>query len=872
MATFLYRLGSWAAAQAWRVIGAWAALLALAVTSFLTFGGTLTSSFDIPGTEAAKVTDELADKLPDLSGGSGAVILQTEDGEPFTQTQKDAVTDLVGNAGGLPDVSAVINPFDTEAQLAEQERSVEDGRTQIEAGSAELDAGQAQLETGLKQLDAAQAQVEGARQGATGEAAERLAARQLQLDTQSAGLAAQQQTLDDGHAELDAQSRRLEDGAELLSFAENIGSVSDDGGTAIINVSFDVSQLELTNETRKAVMAYVADNPIDGVTVEYANSLTQVAPRVFGPGEAIGLVIAAIVLLVMLGTALAAALPILTAIVGIGVALAGTLSFSGSVQMASVTPVLGLMLGLAVGIDYSLFILNRHRKQLMAGVTLEESIGLANGTAGNAVVFAGSTVVVALLALNITGIPFLGLMGTVGGITVAVAVLVAISLTPALLGLAKHRVLSRKEQAHRGRPAQHRITREVTPMRTGRAVAAVAAGAAVLLLVAVPALSMRLGLPDGSSEPEESTQYRAHEITIEEFGDGVNGTLLVTSHLSKDLGDDDVLAEQLDVARSIAGQADVTAVAPIAVSDDNTLAAFQVIPAGGPNDASTEDLVRSLRALPSPDGETTLGVAGQAATNIDISGNLAGVLPLYVGVVVGLSFLIMVVVFRSLLVPLIATGGFILSLIATYGALTAVFQWGWLGAVFGIHDPGPILSFLPVILVGILFGLAMDYQLFLTSGMREAFAHGSPARLAVVQGFRAGSSVVTAAALIMVSVFSGFIFAESTIIRALGFGLAFGVLVDAFVIRMLVVPALMHLLGRSAWWIPRWLDRILPNVDVEGTALAAASGPLAGGAEAVIPRGAAGGPFRDTMDGEAAFTASRTMGAVPGVRQDGPWE
>ena len=263
----------------------------------------------------------------------------------------------------------------------------------------------------------------------------------------------------------------------------------------------------------------------------------------------------------------------------------------------------------------------------------------------------------------------------------------------------------------------------------------------------------------------------------------------------------------------------MVAVAPIAVSDDGTLTAFQVVPEDGPSSVSTEELVRDLRALPPVDGEYALGVAGQAAINIDISENLAAVLPLYIAVVVGLSLIIMIVVFRSLLVPIIATGGFILSLFATYGATVAVFQWGWGADIIGLHATGPILSFLPVLLVGILFGLAMDYQLFLSSGMREAFVHGAPARLAVMRGLRAGRAVVTAAGVIMVSVFGGFIFAESTMIRSIGFGLAFGVLLDAFVVRMLLMPALMHLLGRSAWWLPRWLDRIIPNVDVEGAKL-----------------------------------------------------
>lgn len=254
------------------------------------------------------------------------------------------------------------------------------------------------------------------------------------------------------------------------------------------------------------------------------------------------------------------------------------------------------------------------------------------------------------------------------------------------------------------------------------------------------------------------------------------------------------------------------AVAPIANSDDGTLLAFQVLPKAGPNSASTAQLVQDLRDLPPVDGKITLGVAGQAATNIDISDGLSAVLPLYLAVVVGLSLLIMIVVFRSILVPIIATAGFILSLFATYGLVTAVFQFGWGADLIGLHTVGPILSFLPVILVGILFGLAMDYQLFLTSGMREAYVHGAHARLAVAQGFQSGKSVVVAAALIMIAVFGGFIFSESTIIRAIGFGLAFGVLLDAFVVRMLLMPALMHLLGRSAWWLPRKLDRILPTL------------------------------------------------------------
>jgi RND superfamily putative drug exporter len=269
-------------------------------------------------------------------------------------------------------------------------------------------------------------------------------------------------------------------------------------------------------------------------------------------------------------------------------------------------------------------------------------------------------------------------------------------------------------------------------------------------------------------------------------------------------------------------QNDVVAVVPVGVADDGGLLAFQVIPGDGPSSVSTEQLVADLRDLSPLDtsnGETVLGVAGQASGNIDISAALAAALPIYLAVVIGLSILIMIVVFRSLLVPVIATGGFLLSFFAALGAVTAIYQWGWLGEVFGVHDPGPVLNFAPVILVGVLFGLAMDYQLFIASGMREAFVHGTPARAAVTAGVRGARAVVTAAAIIMISVFGGFIFSHLAMIRPLGFGMAVGVLFDAFVVRLVLMPALMHLLGRSAWWLPRWLDRILPDVDVEGASL-----------------------------------------------------
>ncbi|MBT2495727.1 MMPL family transporter [Microbacterium sp. ISL-59] len=822
MASLLYRLGSFAARKAWTVIVSWVLILGLGVGAFLTLGGTLSNSFDIPGTASGAVTDELADKLPDSAGGTGTVVYRTTEGSAFTDEQKQDISDLAASAEDLDGVASVIDPFDAQKQqadrakeLADGEKQITDGRAQLDAGQTKLDEGRAQIEAGLTQLTPARTQAEQA--GAGPEQLAALDAQVAALNAQAAELEAQNAKLDQSRITLQENADQAELGSTLLDLADGIGVVSEDGSTAIVNISFVDPRLELSEEVKQGTIDHFASAPIDGTEVDFGTDIAQGVPEIFGVGEAVGLVFAAIVLIVMLGSLIAAALPIVTAIVGVGVGVTASLAFSGVVDMASVTPVLGVMLGLAVGIDYSLFIVNRHRKQLLAGVPVRESIGLATGTSGTAVVFAGTTVIVALLALNVTGVPFLGLMGTVGAVCVAVAVLVAITLAPAILGLVGDRLLSRRARATVGQ--EHAAGKPVKRMSTLRAVVTTLVSVVALLIIAIPAMSMRLGLPDGSSEPSDSTSYRAFQTVDEQFGEGANGPLLVTATLDDAVTDDDLLSTQVTIAQAIADQDDVAAVAPIATSDDNTLLAFQVVPEEGPNSASTEKLVQDLRAMPAIGDGIILGVAGQAAINIDISEALAGVLPLYLVVVVGLSLLIMIVVFRSLLVPLIATGGFVLSLFATYGLIVAVFQFGWGAEIIGLHSTGPILSFLPVILVGILFGLAMDYQLFLASGMREAYVHGASARDAVAQGFRAGRSVVTAAALIMVSVFGGFIFSESTIIRSIGFGLAFGVLLDAFVVRMLLMPALMHLLGRSAWWLPRWLDRILPNVDMEGAAL-----------------------------------------------------
>lgn len=829
MAELLFRLGRASARRARTVVVAWFAVLVAAGVAFVVAGGTLASSFSIPDTPTQEVTDRLATELPSASGGSGTIVFSTQDGEPFTAEQQAAISEQIAGAGDVEGVEAVVDPFATQAQLDAQRQQVDDGRAQVQEGRAQLAAGQAQLDAGKQQLDAGQAQLDAARAQAEAAGAgvattAQLDAQQAQLDAQRAAAEAQQATIDAGTAELEAKEPQLEAGAALLDMATEIRLVSQDGSAAVAPVTFTVAAMNLPQETKDDLMA--AFDPVDGVDTDFSTEIAGGVPELLGAGEVIGVVVAGVVLVVMLGTFLAAGLPLLTALVGVGIGALGAMSLSGVVEMVSVTPMLGVMLGLAVGIDYSLFIINRHRRQLKQGYDVHESIGLANGTSGNAVVFAGATVLIALLALNITGIPFLGLMGTVGAFCVLVAVLIAVTMTPALLSLIGTRVLNRRERAAlAARTADDGVAAPapapVKPLRAMSTPAAVLRALAcigVLVVVALPALELRLGLPDGSTEPHESTQYHAYSTLAERFGEGQNGTLLVVAELPQAPAAGEETAARAGIARQIYAQDDVVAVAPIGTSDDGTTIAFQVIPAEGPTSESTEDLVNNLRALTLDDG-VEIGVAGQASGNIDVSATLADALPTYLAVVVGLSLLILVLVFRSIFVPVVATLGFILSFFAALGGVVAIYQWGWLGGVFGVATPGPVLNFLPTILVGILFGLAMDYQLFLGSGMREAYAHGAPARIAVVQGLRAGKSVVTAAAIIMISVFGGFVFSHAAMIRPIGFALAFGVLVDAFVVRMVLIPALMHLAGDKAWWLPRWLDKVLPDVDVEGAAL-----------------------------------------------------
>ena len=817
MAELLFRIGRLAARRPWTVVVAWLGVLALTAVTYVSFAGALSTSITLPDTPTTRVSQQLERDFEGTGGGNATIVAATGDGSAFTAEQRSAVGALLDRVAEVDDVSDVADPFATQDRLDSGARKVAAGEAELRKGLDRLREAQAQIDLGRAAIEQ---QREQARAGGT-------------LDDVRRQLASAEQQLDDGQAELDRQRARVQeqaaplaDGVTLSELSSGYRTVSEDSSAAVANVVFDVPITEVTLEVKTEIEDLVAGADIAGVELHPSQDIAQGVPSILGPGEVAGVVIAALALFVVLGTVLGAALPLVTALLGVAVASLASLSFSGVVDFVSVTPVLGVMLGLAVGIDYSLFIINRHRRQLKQGADLHESIGLANGTSGNAVVFAGVTVIVALLALNVTGVGFLGLMGTVGAVAVAVAILMAITLTPAVLSLVGPRILRRRERRRldAGEEAgdDATITERDRPMTDRRALTTLGLGVVALLAVAAPATQMRLGLPDGSTQPPDSSGYQAHVVQAEKFGEGSNGPLLVVADLPAAVAEDDVLAEQAAIGSVLGQMWAVDAVVPIGASRDRTALAFQVVPRGGPSSQSTQDLVEDLRRLTptiTDGGRATLGVAGNASANIDISGQLADVLPVYLVLVVGLSLLILVVVFRSILVPLTATLGFVLSLLAAFGGITAIFQLGFLGDLFGVHAPGPVLSFLPIIATGILFGLAMDYQLFLVSGMRESYAHGAPARVAVQHGLNAGRAVVTAAAVIMISVFAGFVFSHDATIKPIGFGLAFGVLLDAFVVRMLLIPAAMHLLGEHAWWLPRWLDRVLPDVDVEGAGL-----------------------------------------------------
>ncbi|MCM0675784.1 MMPL family transporter [Micromonospora phytophila] len=618
------------------------------------------------------------------------------------------------------------------------------------------------------------------------------------------------------------------------------GAVSPNGRYALVQVQFATGADEVTDEQREAYEKVGARAEAQGWQVAPGGEVLNSEPEI-GSTEAIGVAVAAIVLVVTFGSLVAAGMTMLNALIGVGVGMAGLYALSGVVELTSTAPILALMLGLAVGIDYSLFISSRYRQNLLDGLPPDEAVGRAVGTAGSAVVFAGATVVIALAGLAVVNIPFLTVMGLAAAGTVTVAVLVAITLQPALLGFAGRRVLPRKLRSAQTlatpgeRPAQAGTTDAPAPVvaaaedrsgfgfRWARAVTrfrlpVILVGLLGLGLLALPTSDMRLALPDAGAAPVGSPARVSNDVITEGFGPGFTGRLAVVV-----AGDDPqaTSAAVPQVTALIQRTENVLAPAPPQFSPDGRTALIGVVPKTGPTDPATETLVNDLRAAVGGITGVDVLLTGATAIGIDVSEKLSDALPVYLLLVVGLSVLLLMLVFRSLLVPVKAALGFLLTVAATFGITVAVFQQGHLADLVGLDTPGPLISFLPILLIGILFGLAMDYEVFLVSRMREDFVHGDTAQQATINGMGHGARVVTAAALIMISVFGGFVFLEDPVIKSMGFALAVGVAIDAFVVRMTIVPAVMSLLGAKAWWLPRWLDRALPNVDIEGEGLRA---------------------------------------------------
>ncbi|TDC23262.1 MMPL family transporter [Streptomyces sp. 8K308] len=608
--------------------------------------------------------------------------------------------------------------------------------------------------------------------------------------------------------------------AEVTDPFTTDGSVSGDGRTAYARVSYAEPSNELTDADREGLTEAMDLGRDAGFTVEGTGDALSVEPEVLGPTEIVGVSVAAVVLLVALGSLVAAGLPLLTALVGVGIAFAGVAALSGPLGLDSMTPILAVMIGLAVGIDYALFIVSRYKHERAVGRAAYDAVGVAAGTAGSAVVFAGLTVVIALGGLFVVNMPVLTKMGLAAAGAVVIAVGVGLTLLPALLGFAGDRVLGRRERrAGDSAAAGPRLAVRWARFVTRRPLAVLLAAVAGLGVVALPATSLRLGLPDDGSQSTSSTQRQAYDMLADSFGPGFNGPLLVVVDAARAAEPERVVES---VADSLAGLDGVAAASSAALNPDGDTATVTVIPDTGPTEAGTEDLVDQIRsgvAGEAAAADADVLVTGLTALNIDVSQRMQGALVPYMALVIGLAFLLLILVFRSILVPLKAALGFLLSVLASLGVVVAVFQWGWAAGLLGVEQPGPIMSLMPILLIGIVFGLAMDYEVFLVSRMREAYVHGASPRDAVESGFAHGAGVVAAAAVIMISVFSGFVGSPDTMIMMVGLGLAVAVLFDAFVVRMTIVPAVLALLGERAWWLPKRLDRVLPNVDIEGEGL-----------------------------------------------------
>ncbi|MGH9078836.1 MAG: MMPL family transporter [Acidimicrobiales bacterium] len=607
---------------------------------------------------------------------------------------------------------------------------------------------------------------------------------------------------------------------EAVTDPFSAGTISKDGTIAYADVIYSVPVSDIASRSKSALEQSAQPAHAAGITVAFGGGV--ITPPGARNSDALGIVIAYMVLAITFGALLAAGLPLLTALIGVTIGILSINALGAIIDLSSTAPILATMIGLAVGIDYALFISHRYREHLAEGLVHAEAAARATATAGSAVVFAGLTVVIALSGLAVVNIPFLTTMGLAAAGTVVIAVMIAITLLPALMGFAGSKITAPKRfgkaggtEANPKPSASLRWARIVT----GHSVITILVGLVIVLIMAAPVLGMRLGLPDAGSQPTGSTARTAYDLLTRGFGPGFNGPLTVVVD-APNRANPTKVAETAVIG--LKGLGDVQAVSYPVQNAAKDVTIVSVTPKSGPTAAGTSNLVNYIRSAAAKIQKATgirVLVTGQTAVNLDVSAKLSAALPIYVLVVMGLALVLLTMVFRSLLVPAKAVIGFLLSIAASLGIVVSIFQEGHLNSLLGVTDPGPIVSFLPILLVGVLFGLAMDYEVFLVIRMRESFVHGMEARPAVRRGFDESGRVVVAAALIMISVFGSFVLTNDLITKSIGLALAVGVAIDAFIVRMTLVPAAMTLMGRHAWWMPGWLGRLLPDLDLEGTRL-----------------------------------------------------
>ncbi|GAA5146883.1 MMPL family transporter [Nocardioides marinquilinus] len=762
MATYLYRLGKTAFRRWPLFIAGWVVLMVAVAAFAAAFSKPTTDAFTIPGIPS----EEAADLQAELFPGSTDAFDQATVNVVVAAPEGEQLSDYADEVAALTDELRAVPQMPAPETVADPVAAAEQAQQGGQGGQGE----------------------QGGQQGQQGQ------------DDASAGAAAA------------------------------LAPISADGRIGVISFAFDVDTVtDVKPETQEAVLDALDDARAGGLVAEAnGQGMSEFAPP-GGTSELIGIGIALLVLILTFGSLVAAGLPIVSAIWGVALGLTGVTAMSAFLDVGSSAPILATMIGLAVGIDYSLFILARYRNELEHTDDREEAVGVAVGTSGSAVVFAGLTVLIALAALAVVRIPFLTVMGLAAAATVFLAVLVALTLLPAVLGMLKSKAFGGRVRKYRPtRDEQGRVLNN--GVRWARLVGKQPVAAVLLVVVALGALAIPLkdlflAFPTDSTASPDTTQRKASDLLTEGFGPGREAPFqLVVDAREVPEGERaqafSAVTEWAAEQDGVVGALDTSAADPAAAEQSAQAGGttLLLIPQYGPDDQQTQSLLDALRGGESDIEEATgtdIGITGLTAITTDVSDRLNGALPVYLAVVVGLAFILLMIVFRSVLVPLTATLGFLLSVLATLGTTVAIFQEG----AFGIMEGQPIVSFMPIFLIGVVFGLAMDYQVFLVTRMREAHVHGASTREAVVDGFRSSARVVAAAAVIMTAVFSGFILEDDAIIKSMGFALAVAVIFDAFVVRMVLIPALMYLLGEKAWWLPGWLDRILPDVDVEGEKL-----------------------------------------------------